>query len=179
MVYFFWTITIWCDLVEDFSDTLINTIWSVHYQFNRYSIASRRFIHFHFWRGFYDFAWCEWIRHYCSSKIRHRLGIFPKHVLKYLAMIFVCVLPFDVSPSSDFITKGCFGLILLIFLTASYILWFSFWLSMRGCIKLFTLAFSSCFLSHWISVGNGLSGLSLFNPWQLNVAYFVYFIVLL
>ena len=127
MVCFFWTITIWWDLLEDFSNTLINAIWSLHYQFNWYFIASRRFIHFHFWHGFFDFVWCKWIRHY-----RWRSGIgstsFQNMSLKYLAMIFVCVLPF-VCPSSDFITTGCFDHILLMFITASYILWFSFWLS--------------------------------------------------
>ena len=58
--------------------------------------------------------------------VGRRLGIdsasFQNMSLKYLAMVFVCVSPFVVSPSSDFITKGCFGLILLMFLTASYIL---------------------------------------------------------
>ena len=61
--------------------------------------------------------------------------------LKYLPMIFVCVSPFAVSLSLDFITRGCFGLILLMFLTDSYILWFSFYLSRRGYTKILTLNF--------------------------------------
>ena len=47
---------------------------------------------------------------------------FQNMSLKYLAMIFVCVSQFVGSSLSDFITKGYFGLIFLMFLTASYIL---------------------------------------------------------